>query len=134
MSRETVAIRRGGKHLKKLSLELFGTTARGIKKCEVGRENRAPEEKDEVGCLDPECATSVGAYVWLKSRLMEKGAFNYPQPDEPDDTALWVVKTHDGQEEHHKLVISPVARSKMFTTPLVVEPINLTTLRVAKNF
>lgn len=67
--------------------------------------------------------TSGGPVAWVKSRLGEMGAFKAGMPDEPDDS-MFMLKGK-------RLVISPIARTKMFNTPLVVFPIDLNACRVA---
>ena len=68
-------------------------------------------------------ATSAGPIVWVKSRMQEAGLLPAGMPDEPDD-AMFTIKGK-------RLVISPVARSKMFRTPLMTFPIDLNACRVA---
>jgi hypothetical protein len=79
-------------------------------------------------CLGGNDSTSSGPIIWILNRLCEREQM--PRcgcPDEADDVPLFFVKA--GRKTF--LRMSPVARSKMFNTPLVVYPIDLVALRVS---
>lgn len=72
--------------------------------------------------------TSVGPVCWLKNRLREAGLLGLAQGAVDDDILPIVHVTVGG-----RLVarICEVARSRMFSTPRIVEPINWTAWLVA---
>jgi len=88
----------------------------------------------DLGCDNSwrNCRNSVsaGPVVDLKSRLLADGFFQITPPDEPDDLPI-MYRIKPGCRKAMEAVIAPVARSKMFRTHLIVEPINLVSWRVA---
>ena len=79
-----------------------------------------------AGWMNDHNASSCGSVVYAKARLNEQRQLWDGPPDEPDDVPLMMC----GKRKGH-VIISPVARSKMFRTPLVVFPIDLTSGRVS---
>lgn len=84
-------------------------------------------DDDSDGWCVADNAVSLGPLVYLKSRLREDGIFAACPPEEPDDVPIMFKKV--GRKCY--AVFDDVARSKMFRTPLVVYPIDLTAARVS---
>lgn len=82
--------------------------------------------KPSAGWMHDDDASSCGSVVYAKARLNEQRQLWDGPPDEPDDVPLMMVGNRK-----REVIISPVARSKMFRTPLVVFPIDLTSGRVS---
>ncbi len=70
------------------------------------------------------CGSSAAALIWITSRIIEKNGFKVGCPVEADDF-------HCLMTEKGKLYLAPVARSKVFRTNLLPNPIDLTAARVS---
>lgn len=68
--------------------------------------------------------SSAAPLIWITNRIIEKGGFKAGCPIEADD--FHCLETEGGM-----LVLAPVARSKVFRTNLLPEPIDLTAARVS---
>lgn len=89
---------------------------------------RAPEDKcNQSWCRSPN-AVSAGPLVYLKSRIKELDAELFRGTCEDDSLPLAFVSKGRCRAS---LQICKVARSKMWNTPLAVEPIDITARRVA---
>lgn len=97
---------------------------------EASRYRTTFREDSSIRWMGCDNAVSTGPVCYLKSQLLKAGMFSPGIPDESDDVPFAFVKKGKGRK--YELVVSPVARSKMFTTVLkIICPIDLTTLRVA---
>lgn len=105
-----------------LSLDVDAKTA---KKCLRYRNGNV----DAVNCgwCNSAYAVSAGPIVWLKNRLHDCGFLSCDPPEEHDDVPIFFRKIRNKTVA----VFSEIARSKMFRTPLVVFPIDLTASRVS---
>jgi hypothetical protein len=75
-------------------------------------------------------AVSVGPIVYFRNRLAELGNTEFGTGAAEDTDDLPIVFSQKGRGRN-RAWICDVARSKMFRTPLIVFPIDLTALKVA---
>lgn len=93
---------------------------------------------------------SAGPAMWIKNRLSELGAFRLSRSLPPDvekpcvtaimhcfflsleETAEMLAFLQNEETEAQKKRIAKVAKSKLFGTPLVVQPIDSTAAKVAR--
>ena len=87
-----------------------------------------PKQKDGrdimSGCLD--YGSSEGPLMWINNRIAENGGFKCGYPPEADEFEPFLV-------EANHLHLAHFARSKIFRTTLLPEPIDLNAAKVSVN-